>query len=144
MSDDRFSNVSLRAVLAEASQAAERLPASVAILSDRNRVLEGRAAPRVVPLDAPQVARLNAKIRRTAPTRNAARCLLCGDTIESTHTHDFRTCSCGNVSVDGGPAYRKRVFRGEPGTTWVDVEHPGTGPLIEGGRGLDREGGTEP
>jgi hypothetical protein len=40
MSDDRFSNVSLRAVLAEASQAAERLPASVAILSDRNQVLE--------------------------------------------------------------------------------------------------------
>jgi hypothetical protein len=32
----------------------------------------------------------------------AARCLECGDTIESTHLHDFNSCSCGNVSLDGG------------------------------------------
>lgn len=51
-------------------------------------------------------------------TRNSARCLQCNDEIESTHRHDFVTCSCGNLSVDGGHAYTRRVF-GEGG--WVDT-----------------------
>lgn len=46
-------------------------------------------------------------------TRNSARCLKCGEEIVSTHRHDFRTCKCGNVSVDGGLDYRRRVFRAE-------------------------------
>lgn len=33
------------------------------------------------------------------------RCLDCGDIIESTHRHDFVTCSCGESFVDGGDAY---------------------------------------
>lgn len=37
--------------------------------------------------------------------RNAARCLLCGDIIESRHTHDYVSCTCGNIAVDGGPSY---------------------------------------
>lgn len=40
--------------------------------------------------------------------RNAARCDRCGDVIESIHRHDFKTCSCGNVSVDGGHDYLRR------------------------------------
>lgn len=56
----------------------------------------------------------------TAPKlRNAARCLICLDVIESTHRHDFRTCTCGNVSVDGGPAYKRRCFQTD---RWEDVE----------------------
>ena len=43
--------------------------------------------------------------------RNRAKCLLCGDIIESTHVHDFVTCGCGNLSVDGGKEYRRRLFR---------------------------------
>ena len=43
-------------------------------------------------------------------TRNAARCNYCGDVIESTYTHDFRTCSCGRVSVDGGHDYLCRSY----------------------------------
>ena len=35
--------------------------------------------------------------------RNAIRCNHCGDVIESVHRHDFRTCRCGCVSVDGTP-----------------------------------------
>ena len=31
-----------------------------------------------------------------------AKCLLCDDVIESTHVHDFVTCYCGNLSLDGG------------------------------------------
>lgn len=41
--------------------------------------------------------------------RNAARCLLCNDIIESKHRHDFVTCKCGNISVDGGHDYLRRV-----------------------------------
>ena len=40
--------------------------------------------------------------------RNAARCRLCGDVIESKTVHDFVTCSCGAISVDGGYDYCKR------------------------------------
>ena len=42
--------------------------------------------------------------------RNAIRCNHCGDVIESTYRHDFKTCSCGRVSVDGGHDYAKRCF----------------------------------
>lgn len=40
--------------------------------------------------------------------RNAARCNHCGDVIESSYRHDFRTCRCGRVSVDGGNDYLRR------------------------------------
>lgn len=42
--------------------------------------------------------------------RNAVRCKLCGDVIESTHRHDFKRCSCGAVAVDGGLDYARRCF----------------------------------
>ena len=42
---------------------------------------------------------------------NAARCLLCGDLIRSKNRHDFNTCSCGNISVDGGSWYVRRSFK---------------------------------
>lgn len=44
--------------------------------------------------------------------RNSAKCLGCGDEIESTHRHDFVSCSCGDLSVDGGKAYLRRVVGG--------------------------------
>ena len=43
---------------------------------------------------------------------NKAKCLKCGDVIESKHRHDFVTCKCGALSVDGGRDYLKRS--GEP------------------------------
>lgn len=45
--------------------------------------------------------------------RNAVRCKICGDEIESKSTHDFVTCSCGNVSVDGGHEYIRRCYQFE-------------------------------
>ena len=42
--------------------------------------------------------------------RNAARCNYCGDVIESAYRHDFNTCSCGRVSVDGGHDYLRRCY----------------------------------
>jgi len=34
--------------------------------------------------------------------RNAVYCKLCKDTIESKSVHDFKTCSCNALSIDGG------------------------------------------
>ena len=43
--------------------------------------------------------------------RNRARCLLCGDVLESTSRHDMQTCRCGNLRVDGGTDYIRRCFK---------------------------------
>lgn len=45
----------------------------------------------------------------TVITKNAAKCLSCGTIIESKHRHDFVTCKCGKISVDGGRAYLRRM-----------------------------------
>jgi hypothetical protein len=37
--------------------------------------------------------------------RNRAKCRLCNEIIESLHQHDFQSCSCGEISVDGGTSY---------------------------------------
>lgn len=44
---------------------------------------------------------------------NKIKCKVCGDIIESKTTHDFRTCKCGKVSVDGGKSYLKRLGKQE-------------------------------
>jgi|WetSurSiteA1Bulk_404760.scaffolds.fasta_scaffold12997_2 hypothetical protein len=49
-------------------------------------------------------------VRPNKILRNIVKCLKCGDIIESTYRHDFQTCSCDNVSVDGGTDYLKRCF----------------------------------
>ena len=41
--------------------------------------------------------------------RNAVRCLKCDDIIESKFRHDFVTCKCGSISVDGGIDYLRHV-----------------------------------
>lgn len=43
---------------------------------------------------------------------NKIKCKKCGDIIESKNVHDYKTCSCGNCSVDGGLCYLKRSFNG--------------------------------
>ena len=42
---------------------------------------------------------------------NAARCRSCGEEVRSRNRHDFRSCSCGDVTVDGGSFYCKRLYR---------------------------------
>lgn len=39
--------------------------------------------------------------------KNRAKCKLCSDILESFHRHDFVTCKCGEISVDGGNDYYK-------------------------------------
>lgn len=41
---------------------------------------------------------------------NMARCKNCDQTIESKYRHDFVTCKCGKLSVDGGKSYLRRSF----------------------------------
>ena len=43
---------------------------------------------------------------------NSATCRKCKDFIFSRHVHDFVTCKCGAISVDGGQEYLRRV--GDP------------------------------
>ena len=52
--------------------------------------------------------------------RNAAQCLKCGEVIESRYRHDFVTCSCGALSVDGGRDYIRRVYEDE--SQYVDMD----------------------
>lgn len=57
--------------------------------------------------------------------RNSARCLDCGDEIESKYRHDFVVCSCmlttdtQGIAVDGGKDYLKRSFGSE--SRWEDT-----------------------
>ena len=43
--------------------------------------------------------------------RNSALCLECNEHIESIHRHDYVTCLCGNISVDGGTDYIRRAVK---------------------------------
>lgn len=43
---------------------------------------------------------------------NAVLCLRCGTVAASYHRHDFRTCLCGEVAVDGGFDYWRSL--GDP------------------------------
>lgn len=51
--------------------------------------------------------------------RNSALCHACGDEIESKHRHDFVSCTCGNIFVDGGLDYIRRGFM--PGAPFEDT-----------------------
>ncbi len=52
--------------------------------------------------------------------QNAVTCLGCGDFIVSKHRHDFVTCTCGAISVDGGQAYLRRVGSSLVDGTYTD------------------------
>ena len=40
---------------------------------------------------------------------NKIKCKKCGDIIESKSTNDYKRCSCGAASIDGGKDYLKRI-----------------------------------
>ena len=40
---------------------------------------------------------------------NRAKCKKCGDIITSNNRHDFKSCKCGEISIDGGSWYLKRT-----------------------------------
>jgi len=40
--------------------------------------------------------------------QNEAQCKKCDEIIWSAHVHDFKSCRCGAISVDGGMSYLRR------------------------------------
>jgi hypothetical protein len=54
---------------------------------------------------------------------NAAVCHSCEEYIRSHNKHDFATCSCGSLSVDGGSFYAKRAFTADTGYTDFITEY---------------------
>ena len=53
---------------------------------------------------------------------NKARCRKCGEVVESVEVHDFRTCKCGAISVDGGREYLERLGNAEDIEEMSEVE----------------------
>lgn len=51
---------------------------------------------------------------------NQAQCNNCFDIITSRSTHDYVSCSCGDLSVDGGTSYTKRNF-GDKGYSELSI-----------------------
>lgn len=61
--------------------------------------------------------RQNPSLETLPILKNAAWCAVCETEVESRSRHDFRSCPCGSLQVDGGKAYLKRGWRG-PGRHW--------------------------
>ena len=53
--------------------------------------------------------------------RNAIKYNHCGGVIESTHRHNFVTCSYGCCSVDGGLDYLRRCFKNSQEEDFIDL-----------------------
>jgi hypothetical protein len=51
-----------------------------------------------------------ASFRKQSILRNSAYCVLCETHIYSTYRHDFVSCGCGNIFVDGGYDYARHGF----------------------------------
>lgn len=51
--------------------------------------------------------------------RSIYQCNECEDIIESKHRHDFVTCQCGNLSIDGGLDYARIIYDKE--SSWIDL-----------------------
>ncbi len=53
--------------------------------------------------------------------RHRAQCSVCGDIIESVHPWDSVSCSCGRLSLHGGPQRPQVFWKAEPGSSWTDL-----------------------
>lgn len=71
-------------------------------------------------------------------TKNAARCEICGDYVESTSVHDMAWCACGNVAVDGGHEYVRRCFKTDRYANDIAYGWVPKGEAAEERRKLDR------
>ncbi len=45
---------------------------------------------------------------------NAIQCPTCGDIIFSRDRHDFKSCSCKEIYIDGGFSYRRVGYLDQP------------------------------
>jgi hypothetical protein len=61
--------------------------------------------------------------------KNSIKCNHCNDEIESKYTHNFVTCKCGKVSVDGGLDYGRTLFTEISDFTDTSIYDDGTHEL---------------
>ncbi len=52
---------------------------------------------------------------------NKAECHSCEDVIQSMFRHDYQTCKCGNLFVDGGRDYLRRGGPAFGDGSWTDL-----------------------
>ena len=57
-------------------------------------------------------------IERVKPNR--AQCLTCDSIIQSTYRHDFVSCTCGGLSLDGGMDYIRVICKDFDAIKWLD------------------------
>lgn len=65
---------------------------------------------------------------------NAVRCEGCQTVIESHYRHDFVSCPCGRVCVDGGHDYSRVLWKDDTGPTFTFMTRDGDGVYVEAGR----------
>jgi hypothetical protein len=58
--------------------------------------------------------------------KNAIRCKICGDEIESKHRNDYVQCRCGACAVDGGHDYLRRTYKDKDVFTELSVVEDAT------------------
>ncbi len=63
--------------------------------------------------------------------KNRAKCRLCQETIESFHRHDYVTCKCGEIAVDGGLDYWRCSAKSWDNFLRIDDEGNEIVPLIK-------------
>ena len=61
--------------------------------------------------------------------KNSIICNHCKEEIESKHRHDFVTCKCGKVSVDGGKDYNRILFEKIKDFIGTSIKDDGTHEL---------------
>lgn len=56
--------------------------------------------------------------------KNAIRCNICSDEIESKYRHDYVQCRCGACAVDGGHDHLRRCAKDESCFTDISIITP--------------------
>jgi hypothetical protein len=84
------------------------LPEPTAVLPRHKGITVKLEHAKVEPHIRAQIALVKEIVHKITSTRvMALKCPLCGCTIFSRYVHDFRSCSCGAVHIDGGFDYTK-------------------------------------
>lgn len=54
--------------------------------------------------------------------KNRAKCKLCNEILESFYRHDYITCKCGEISIDGGNDYCRAMAKNWENFLRIDDE----------------------
>lgn len=72
--------------------------------------------------------------------RNSAICNSCNEELVSENVHDFKMCGCGELGVDGGNEYIRRVGNNAKDTSVIDDgDHEKRVSHLKWGRNYDKD-----